>query len=317
MYYDISTGIAFADSAIFNVFFAFLGLSIWYVIRFSHPDDKNVMSLIFNHLFSAMLIVSVWLISGYLLLKHSITEPVYAEFLENSFPWRIISGLFYYSVFAMLYYVIVYYFSLQEKLKAEAQLKSVIQEVELSALKSQINPHFLFNSLNSISSLTITSPEKAQEMIIELSDYLRYSLSTRNEHTTSLRKELDNINRYLSIEQIRFGHRMEYKLDHDLSLDESKIPSMILQPIFENAIKHGVYESTELITISFHAKLESEQLKISVSNNFDPTARPISGEGLGLSNIQERLVLIYIKTDLLKVEKQDQTFCVHLTIPQS
>ena len=315
-YYGLSVGISVADSLLFNVFFAFLGISLWYVVRYN-DTSQSFISIFLSHIFSSLLIVGFWLLTGYLILKYSIDDVHYLSFLDNSFPWRIISGILYYSVFVLVYYVVAYYRDIQVKVKEEAHLKTLIKEVELDALKNQINPHFLFNSLNSVSSLTITSPEKAQEMIIKLSDYLRYSLSNNEQQITTLSTELDNIKLYLEIEKIRFGDRLAFQINCDENTKAAKIPVMILQPLFENAVKHGVYESTETINVVLDCKLSDNDLLISLKNDFDAEAKQTKGAGIGLKNTQQRLFLIYKQNDLMSINKLEKTYQVSIKIPQN
>ncbi len=315
-YYQFSFGISIVDSLLFNVFFAFLGISLWYLVRYN-KSNQNFISLLTSHLVSSLLIIGFWLLSGYLILKYSINDADYALFLDSSFPWRIVSGMFYYSLFILVYYVVVYYQDIQHKIKEESTLKTLIKEVELNALKNQINPHFLFNSLNSVSSLTITSPERAQEMIIKLSEYLRYSLSNKEQQVTTLETELENIKLYLEIEKIRFGDRLSFQFNCDNASLKATIPAMILQPLFENAIKHGVYESVETVDVVFNVKLHQSNLNISLVNDFDPEAKKTKGEGIGLKNTRERLFLIYKKNDILRINKAENKFIIDLNIPQN
>jgi two-component system, LytTR family, sensor kinase len=312
-YYHLSVGISVADSLLFNVFFAFLGISLWYLVKYN-KSNQSFITLFSSHIVSSLLIIGFWLITGYLILKYTINDVHYISFLDSSFPWRIISGIFYYSLFILIYYVVVYYQDIQQKIKQEANLKTLIKEVELNALKNQINPHFLFNSLNSVSSLTITSPEKAQEMIIKLSEYLRYSLSNEKQQITTLKTELENIQLYLEIEKIRFGERLNFQFNCDEKELLAKIPAMILQPLFENAIKHGVYESVETINVVLDVKLFENNFQISLINDFE--SKKTKGEGIGLKNTRERLFLIYKKNDLLKITKTESKFTVNLNIPQ-
>jgi len=315
-YYELPIGISVADSLLFNVFFAFLGISLWYVVRYN-DTSQNFFAIFLSHVLSSLLLVGFWLVSGYLILKYAIEDVHYLSFLDNSFPWRIISGIFYYSVFVLVYYVVAYYKDIQEKVKEEATLKMLIKEVELNALKNQINPHFLFNSLNSVSSLTITSPEKAQEMIIKLSEYLRYSLSNKEQQITNLKTELDNIKLYLEIEKIRFGDRLAFQFNCDKKALAAKIPAMILQPLFENAIKHGVYESTETINVVLEGEVDETHLQLSLTNDYDNKAKQTKGEGIGLKNTRERLFLIYKQNDILTINKSENTYRVSIKIPQN
>jgi sensor histidine kinase YesM len=315
-YYNFAIGIAAADSLLFNVFFAFLGISLWYLVRYT-SSNQSFISLFTSHIVTSLIIIGFWLISGYLILKYAIGDVEYLSFLESSFPWRIVSGMFYYSLFILVYYVVVYYQDIQTKIKEEANLKFLIREVELNALKNQINPHFLFNSLNSVSSLTITNPEKAQEMIIKLAEYLRYSLSNEEEQITTLKTELENIQLYLEIEKIRFGDRLNFKFECAEELLQAQIPAMILQPLFENAIKHGVYESVDTIDVYFIGEQVENHLQIMLINNLDPAAKNTKGEGIGLRNTRERLFLIYKEKNLLRLNKSADKFTINLKIPQN
>lgn len=315
-YYGLITAVAISDSLLFNVFFAFLGISLWYVVRYN-KSGSNFFSLLSSHIISSLLLISFWLMTGYLILKYAVNDIHYLSFLDSSFPWRIVSGIFYYSVFVLVYYVVVYYRDIQEKIQQEANLKTLIKEVELSALKHQINPHFLFNSLNSVSSLTMSSPEKAQEMIIKLSEYLRYSLSNEDQQVETLSTELTNLKLYLEIEKIRFGDRLNFDFDCHEKAMMAKVPVMILQPLFENAIKHGVYESTDTITIYLKCELIDNALIVSLKNNFDEEARQVKGAGIGLRNTRERLFLIYKKNDLFVIDRSMNTFTVTIKFPQN
>jgi LytS/YehU family sensor histidine kinase len=192
----------------------------------------------------------------------------------------------------------------------------MLKESELEMLKSQINPHFIFNSLNSISSLTITAPDRARSMVIKLSDFLRYSLDKENHQLNSLEDELKNLLLYLDIEKVRFGDRLKVETDVPEEAMTCTLPNLILQPLFENAVKHGIYESLEQVTIKLNASLEGTILRITVSNEFDPNAVSRKGKGIGLKNVTQRLNVIYGVPKLVFTEKSDQIFTVRLDIPQ-
>ncbi len=243
-------------------------------------------------------------------------DSSYREFLNESLPWRVIMGIFYYLLFIMYYYVMLYYEDLQEKLKVEAQLQTLVNEAELSALRSQINPHFLFNSLNSISSLTITNPDKAQEMVIKLSDFLRYTLSHDKNEKASLKEEFNNLRRYLDIEKIRFGHRLNFVTKVPDNCVDFMIPNMILQPLIENAIKHGVYDSTEEVLVELSCSNDDEYVYIEIANEYDPDSIKKKGQGIGLKNIRKRLQIIYQRQDLFEVKAEKMVFRATLKIPK-
>jgi len=309
--------LALVDSLVFNTLLFFISLSLWYLVRFSSLREKGVFNFIFYHFSSLVVTITIWLSGGYFLLNMLMAiQPDYLNFLNSSMPWRVVSGILTYCVVILIYYLVIYYLDLQEKLHKEAELHGLVKEAEINVLKSQINPHFLFNSLNSISSLTITKPEKAREMVVKLSEFLRYSLDQDMKETNSLDAELKNIALYLDIEKVRFGARLIYENSIDPLALKAHIPNLLLQPIYENAIKHGVYESIEPILIKTEARKIGSELEVCISNDFDPKAHVRKGKGIGLKNIQERLILIYERDDLLSVKKLLNKFEVRIKIPQ-
>lgn len=308
--------ISFSDSLIFNLLYCLLAIPVWYAVRYSQSGKQSSFNLIFSHLVSLIIILFIWFGSSSAIL-HSLFQSniLYVDFFVTSVPWRIISGILFYLILVMVFYVIIYYNNLQEKLRNEAKLNEIVKDSELNLLKAQINPHFLFNSLNSVSSLILTNPSKAQEMVIKLSDFLRYSISRDKERFSTLQFELENTRRYLDIEQVRFGSRLEYDFTISHGCISQQIPVMILQPLFENAVKHGVYESTGKVSIKTTGNLYDGYMQIVIFNNFEPGAPMRKGAGIGLKNIRDRLKLIYRNEQLLNTRVVDNIFEVTLIIP--
>jgi two-component system, LytTR family, sensor kinase len=310
--------VSIADSLVFNGLFTAAGISMWYIVRYSVPDQKNIWNVVFNHLSFLTLTLVVWNGISYTILSTVFSRnKVYMDLLVVSIPNKIISGIIFYIVIALVYYLFIYYNNLQEKVKIESRLRMVLKETELNMLKSQINPHFLFNSLNSISSLTITNPEKARDMVIKLSDFLRYSVSNNAASFTTLEQEMANIRRYLEIEKVRFGDKLVFGFNLDGTCRTHQVPVMILQPLFENAIKHGVYESIEQVSIEMDCQYKEGYLEIRIVNDFDPHAHPRKGTGIGLNNIRERLRLLYKNDKLLRTAVDGTRFSVYLSLPNT
>ncbi|MDP1624051.1 MAG: histidine kinase [Bacteroidales bacterium] len=315
-YFPIEVSVA--DSLVYNTLFSGVGISMWYIVRYSIPEQKNIWNVVFNHLAYLTLTLVVWNGLAYTILGTVFkANKVYMDLLTVSLPNKVITGLIFYVVIALIYYLFIYYMNLQEKVKIESRLRMVLKETELNMLKSQINPHFLFNSLNSISSLTITDPEKAREMVIKLSDFLRYSVSNNTSSFTTLENEMANIRRYLEIEKIRFGDKLVFSFNLQGSCRNHQIPVMILQPLFENAIKHGVYESIEQVSIEMDCEYKEGYLEILIINDFDPHAHPRKGTGIGLNNIRERLRLLYKNDKLLRTVIDGTRFSVYLSLPNT
>jgi two-component system LytT family sensor kinase len=307
---------AVIDAIIFNSIFGFLGIVLWYPVRYIKNEQRYPVLLIVNHIVVAFLSITLWLSAGYFILESFIIDNQdYLDFLTQSIPWRFASGVLIYTVIILIYYLIIYYTDLKEKVKAEAELKALVKESELTLLRSQINPHFLFNSLNSISSLTVSKPTKAQEMVVKLSEFLRYALKHDQKTKTTLKEELYNIELYLDIEKIRFGEKLKFKKKIEKNCDKLFLPNLILQPLIENAIKHGVYPSAEQIIISLDCSVSKNFMEIVIQNNFDPEYISKRINGLGLRNIKNRLILIYNREDLFLFGKKENVFKVKLLIP--
>lgn len=175
-----------------------------------------------------------------------------------------------------------------ERLSYENQLKNV----ELQHLKAQINPHFLFNALNSVKALTHSNPKRAGEAVVLLSDLLRYSLNYERHTLIPLRDEIAVTRDYLELEKIRFNQRLEYSLEIAPEAEGWLIPPIVLVTLTENAIKHGIAQSVEGGKVAIRAKVENRQLLLSVCNTGRYAPTP-GREGIGLANIRRRLDVLY------------------------
>jgi two-component system, LytTR family, sensor kinase len=312
--YGFDPGMALAEAFALPFTFAIIGASIWYVIKYSTLENYSAGRIILAHLIAATIIVFIWLYLGVVIIK--LIHPYSEQWIDNNLAANIFGGYMLYLTYVIFFYAVNYYQGFKEKLRNEGKLKSLVKEAELHALKSQINPHFLFNSLNSISSLTMTDPAKAQEMVINLSSLMRYSLKHDQIDKVPFSEELNNNKLYLQIEKVRFGKKLNPVFEIDENCLDALIPNMILQPLYENAIKYGVYEATEPVEIMTRTTCINEVLEITITNNYDPNSISKKGEGIGLRNIRDRLQIIYNNPLLMKVEDNKKEFKVTLAIPQ-
>ena len=293
-YHLLSVSDSLLDGLIFGSVFGVLGIAVWYVVRYNDPEKSAQGQMIASHAAASLVFTTIWMLTSGILAKSIISDPLYHNYLYGELTTRILAGLLFYALLVGVYYIYVYSQHNQEKAQKEAELQKQIREAQLNALKSQINPHFLFNSLNSIASLTLTNPEN--DMV-------------------TLDVELKNIALYLQIEKIRFENKLLYNFEIEEECKKHLIPSLILQPIFENAIKYGVYETSKPVVILCKAQKLQGFLEITIINDFDPESVPLKGEGIGLTNINERLTLIYGSSRLLTAELGDNNFKVTMVIP--
>jgi two-component system, LytTR family, sensor kinase len=287
---------ALLDGLLAHLWAAALGISLWYALAY-HVFKQTLLSN------SLHLFVDHFLLGGtYALLWaggiYTVFTTLYADdpgalaILQSAHPWRLGAGIIYYALLVLTYSLFNSMHALRERIENEARLQSLLHQSELSLLKSQLNPHFLFNSLNSVSALVELDPEKAQHMITNLAEFLRYSISAPAHSHVTLEEELKYNRRYLSIERIRFGDKLSCHEEIASECLQAKVPAMLLQPLYENAIKHGTAECLGPAHIRTMVTLEQNYLHLTISNTVErPSTR--KGTGMGQRNVRDRLRLFY------------------------
>ncbi len=301
---QLSWGRSSISAAALALFYAVVCLSPWYSGRWLPFEPAEITSLLLNH--SAAALVAAGLLAG---IAKLMGVP------QGQLGFLFGAGVLVYLLAVALHYVL---FSFQRSREAEARTQEarvLAREAELKALKAQINPHFLFNSLNSISALATVDGPRAREMCLRLSDFLRSTLSLAERESIPIEEELALAKTYLDVERVRFGDRL--RVGHSLGADCEKcnVPSLILQPLVENAIKHGIAGMVAGGEILLEAECGDGLLRITVQNDFDPEERAASSNGFGLANVRNRLSARYHERARLTTEVRENRFCVNLELP--
>jgi two-component system LytT family sensor kinase len=308
--------ISILDSFLSMLIYSGIALSLWYPFSFFNKGKLKPASLVIDLVVTGAISITIYvLITKMIMILVLPQQDQFATYWDATFPYRVGIGVFIYGLIILSYYLFVTMQNLSEKNAREAKLESLVKETELKMLRSQINPHFLFNSLNSISSLTVTDPEKARAMVIKLSDFMRYALSRKDEQPVTLQSELENLRLYLDIEKVRFGDRLTTIEQINGDCLNTKVPVMILQPLYENAVKHGVYESTGSVTIKSEAYVKNGFIVITISNNYENGTSSVKGTGTGIINVSRRLELFYGNRSSLRTQKENGIFTAVLYIP--
>jgi two-component system sensor histidine kinase AlgZ len=288
---------------------AFVCLTPWYLCRSLPLNGTPRWKLFTHHSVAAMFASALVLFVAPFLLE------LLARFrpgIERQIPpaMHVLAAMcfLFFLLSVALHYVL-------QALETSRQAEVLSREAELKALKAQVNPHFLFNSLNSISALTNIDPAKAREMCIRLSDFLRNSLRLGERTSVPFGEELALASTYLDVEQVRFGKRLRVKQDFDLACESCEVPPLLVQPLVENAIKHGVASLTEGGEIALRAHVADGRLLFSVENPFDPDAPSQRKSGFGLVNVRNRLRARYGTLARLDIEIGDGVYRVNLTMP--
>ena len=309
--FDFNT--ALKDAIVTQLIFAMAGYTINTSMRSYRPSGKNTVYVVGWSI--ALAAICVYLQRE--TLMYMIDGEEYRVFLYNSTLIRGAFGWLMIMLVAILTWFWVYVNDKQESEKRRNEAMRLAREAELSTLRQQLQPHFLFNSLNSISALVMAQPEQARKMVQQLSDFLRSTIKKDDKTFVTLEEELGHLQLYLDIEKVRFGHRLNTDIQCGEDVRALKLPSLILQPVVENAIKFGLYDTTGKITIGIHGRTNHGMLEVEVTNPFDETTASRSGTGFGLTAVQRRLDLLFLRNDLLTTSKNSSTFVTVIKIPQS
>jgi two-component system, LytTR family, sensor kinase len=305
---------ATVDGVISNLVLAAFCLLVMNNMRYYLPKREKYLYV----LIISIVLTALWLLLIRLCLQAFYKQDAeYMEWLRHTSTIRFAFGFLMIGCITILSLL---WFS-QRAQKEEAERRNdterMAKDAELNKLRQQLQPHFLFNSLNSISALTGSQPEKARHMIQQLADLLRGTLRNENQLWISFEEEVKYLQLYLDIEKVRFGHRLQTMITNDEDVLLMKLPSMLLQPLVENAIKFGLYDTLGEVTISIDAKKINNTLQVTVTNPFDAkTATPVKGTGFGLASIKRRLFLLFARHDLLQIKQESQQFISVISIPQ-
>jgi LytS/YehU family sensor histidine kinase len=224
-------------------------------------------------------------------------------------------GVLLYLLSAGLHYAALAGEASREASVAVAEAQTLARDAELQALRMQINPHFLFNSLHSIAALATLDGARAREMCIKLSDFLRSSLGLGQRESVPLREELALARSYLEVEQVRFGARLQFSETIQESCQDCAIPVLLLQPLVENAVKHGIAGLVEGGAVRLSVERQGESVRVAVENGFDPEAPPPNRLGMGLPHVRRRLQLRYGTAASMEAGGREGIYRVELRFP--
>jgi two-component system LytT family sensor kinase len=321
--------IPFTDSLYMQMTWAYLfalatPLVLWAASRL--PIEKNnwirsallhiPMSIVLGVVITALERILLWLYWGLSAGKPLTFESI-TRFVIGNFSEAI--GI--YMLIALTSYAVSYYHRYREGQLKTFQLEAQLSQAQLQALKMQLHPHFLFNTLHSISALLNKDIEAARKMIARLGDFLRLTLENSGSQEVTLQQEMEFLSCYLEIERIRFQERLVTRLDVAEQTLDAKVPNLILQPIVENAIRHGIAPRSTPGLIEIHVKQQNGRLRIQVRDNGPglsehPNSEHLFGKGLGLANTETRLERLYGAAHLFDLRNNpDGGLIVTLEIP--
>jgi len=297
--------------------YALLGLAPRAMCRVLPIGSAPVLKILGNHLAAAVVAGLVWIVlaKGLAVALGRYFFPQLNQRFSPQLPLLFGIGVLLYVLAVSLHYVVLSAESSREAETREQEALTLARESELKALKAQINPHFLFNSLNSISALATVDGARARDMCIKLSDFLRTTLKLGERSRITLADELTLARAYLDVERVRFGARLRVEIASDAGCEGCFVPSLVLQPLVENAVKHGIAGLVEGGEIRIEAHCGGGRLQLKICNQFDPESPASSGHGLGLRNVRDRLRALYENTARLDTATDDDRFTAELDLP--
>ncbi len=296
-----------------SLIYAFLCLSAWYLCRYLPIRGPGVLYLLISVTPAAALAAFLWAWGAGWIVSEAVS-------LEAQYPpERPIlfgAGVLLYYLAVAFHYVLMAIDSSREAEGRAMEARILAREAELRSLKAQINPHFLFNCLHSISALTGSDPARARDMCVLLADFLRTSLRVGDQDQISFADELSLARSFLSIQAIRFrGLRMEE--DIGAGVERWTVPPLILQPLVENAVTHGISTLAEGGAVRLEARIGADGLEVAVENTFDPEAPKRKRGGVGMANVRKRLEARYGHLSRMDTRTGENSFRVELTIPEA
>jgi len=312
--FGVSFRIALVDGIVTNVLLMLFCLLIINTLRFYLPRSSRYL----NILAWCLLLTGLWLaLQRWLLLLFFGSNEEYASFLGKSLVIRAVIGFLLLGCVTLISILWYNWQEQKENEKRERDAEKLAKEAELFKLRQQLQPHFLFNSLNSINALIGMKPVEARKMVQQLSDFLRGTMRKEENQLISFSEELEYLKLYLEIEKVRFGYRLKTEMDIAEESLRWKIPSLLLQPLVENAIKFGLYGTTGEVTISLRARVIDKYLVIAVMNPYDADMQMPTGTGFGVNSVKRRLYLLFARSDLVEINKEKNYFVVVIKIPDT
>lgn len=311
--YDFSLQVICFESVSFLLFHSFFALVLSRIHRFYH--SRSAISIVHLSTLFFFSLFYLFFIYEYANVFYE-DQHFYSIYVWNSFPVRgILSFLLLLSV-ANQFWIDKHLLDEDKRNQAMIENEKRLIRSELENLKQQFQPHFLFNSLNSISALIGSQPAEARRMILLLSDFLRLSIRERDREFESLKQAQEFLKLYLEIEKVRFGHRLHIETEIDPELEEEQIPAQLLQPLVENAIKYGLYGNLGELTIGVNVQRDEKLLRLKITNPYEENAVNASkGTGYGLKSIEQKLKILYGRTDLMQINQRNGTFEIEISIP--
>lgn len=298
--------------------YAFVCLSAWYVSRATSLTSSSVLRVLVSSVLAAAFASGVWLGLARAWVATLATTAMFAPAADRygqQLPFVFAIGVLLFLLALAVHYVLIAFETARQAERRQLELEILARDAELRALRAQIDPHFLYNSLNSISALTASDAPGARRMCLLLGEFLRNTLDVSTRQRIPLTDELALADRFLSIEQVRFGSRLRVERRVDDEASACLVPPLLLQPLVENAVTHGIARLLEGGLIRFDISRRNGRLAIVIDNPCDADAPAPRPGGLGLDNVRSRLDAMFGRDARMDTHAGAGRFRVELHLP--
>ena len=298
--------------------YAFVCLSAWYVCRATPLTTSGAPRVLSSSAMAAVIASGLWigLARAWLTVLPTVSSiaPTAEQYARHE-PLLFASGVLLFLLALTVHYLLLAFEFARQAERRQLQLEVMSRDAELRALRAQLDPHFLYNSLNSISALTTVDPAGARRMCVLLADFLRDTLAISVRDRIPLADELALTDRFLSIEQVRFGERLQIERHVDAAATHCRVPPLLLQPLVENAVTHGIANLLEGGLIRLDVARHADRLLIAIENPRDVDAREPSRRGVGLDNVRRRLTTMFGASARIDTRTDQGRFRVEVAMP--
>ena len=300
--------------------YAFACLSAWYVSRATPLRTSSLLRILASSGLAASIASGLWLGLARVwvaVLSTTATFAPAADRYGQQMPPAFAIGVLLFLLALAVHYVLIAFETTRQAERRQLELEILTRDAELRALRAQIDPHFLYNSLNSISALTASDPSGARRMCLLLGEFLRNTLDVSTRQRIPLADELALAGRFLSIEQVRFGSRLRVEQRVDETSSACLVPPLLLQPLVENAVTHGIAQRLEGGVIRLDISRTNGHLAIVLENPREADAAGPRAGGLGLENVRRRLAAMFGREASMETHAEAERFRVELHLPCS
>ena len=299
-----------------TVVYGFLSLSTWYIVRVQPLQSVPASRLALIHFIAALVSSSglLLMLQGWAWVLRTFPR-LSIDLATSDLRFLFGGGILLYFLAAATHYLLAAFEQSRESERRSYEAQLSARDSELKALRAQVDPHFLFNSLNSISALTTVDPAAARSMTERLAEFFRASVAAGRRDLLPLDDELDLARRYLEIEQIRFGERLKVSITATDEARRCRVPALMLQPIVENAVKHGIAHALSGGRIDISGARRGSLLVVRVTNPVDADAPASAGTSFGLQAVRDRLRAASPRDAAVDARREGDRFTVDLQLP--